>query len=464
MVFSSIPFLYYFLPVVLICYFLVPFRLKNLILLIFSLLFYSWGEPRYVFLMVISIFLAYGEGIFLEKAQGKKAAGVLAAACCVHIGLLLYFKYADFFIENMNALGLELPLLKVALPIGISFYTFQILSYLVDVYRKDCKAQKNLVSFGAYVSMFPQLIAGPIVRYSDIERQLVYRKHTLSGAALGIRRFVLGLAKKVIFANNLGKLCSIFQESSDLSVLYYWLYAIAFCLQIYFDFSGYSDMAIGLGRIFGFDFPENFDHPYISRSIREFWRRWHMTLGSWFRDYVYIPMGGNRVKRSRWFLNIGVVWCLTGLWHGASWNFVVWGLMFAVLLMVEKAGFSRLLERSRIFSHIYVLLMVMISFVIFNAADLGESLEYLKVMFTGGGLPFISQECSYYLKSYETILFWAVIGATPGPRQLVEAFRKRKAGEKILQILEPLFLAGVLIIITGFLVNDSYNPFLYFRF
>ena len=254
--------------------------------------------------------------------------------------------------------------------------------------------------------MFPQLIAGPIVRYSDIERQLVYRKHTLSGAALGIRRFVLGLAKKVIFANNLGKLCSIFQESSDLSVLYYWL----------------------------------------------------------FRDYVYIPMGGNRVKRSRWFLNIGVVWCLTGLWHGASWNFVVWGLMFAALLMVEKAGFSHLLERSRIFSHIYVLLMVMISFVIFNAADLGESLEYLKVMFTGGGLPFISQECSYYLKSYETILFWAVIGATPGPRQLVEAFRKRKAGEKILQILEPLFLAGVLIIITGFLVNDSYNPFLYFRF
>lgn len=464
MVFSSIPFLYYFLPLVLICYFLVPFRLKNLILLIFSLLFYSWGEPRYIFLMVISILLAYGEGILLERVQGKKAAGVLAAACCVHIGLLLYFKYADFFIENMNALGLELPLLQAALPIGISFYTFQILSYLVDVYRKDCKAQKNLVSFGAYVSMFPQLIAGPIVRYSDIEKQLGYRRHTLSGIALGVRRFILGLAKKVIFANNLGRLCSIFQESSDLSVLYYWLYAVAFCLQIYFDFSGYSDMAIGLGRIFGFHFPENFDHPYISRSIREFWRRWHMTLGSWFRDYVYIPMGGNRVKRSRWLLNIGVVWCLTGLWHGAAWNFVIWGLMFAVLLMVEKAGLSRFLERHRIFSHIYVLLMVVISFVIFNAADFGEALEYLKIMFTGGGLPLISQECAYYLKSYETILFWAVIGATPGPRQLMETLRKKDVGEKVLQILEPLFLVGLLLIITAFLVNDSYNPFLYFRF
>lgn len=464
MVFSSIPFLYYFLPLVLICYFAVPFRFKNFILLIFSLVFYSWGEPRYIILMVFSIIMAYAEGFLLGKTQRKKAAVVLAAACCVHIGLLICFKYTDFLIENVNAVGGHIPLIKLALPVGISFYTFQILSYLVDVYRKNCQVQKNLISFGAYVSMFPQLIAGPIVRYSDIEKQLVYRTHTVDQAALGIRRFMLGMGKRVLLANSLGKLCDIFQITSDPSVLYYWLYAIAFCLQIYFDFSGYSDMAIGLGKIFGFHFPENFDYPYVSKSIQEFWRRWHMTLGSWFRDYVYISMGGNRVSKGRWFFNIATVWFLTGLWHGAAWNFVVWGLMFAVLLLVEKAGFLHFLNRHKVFSHIYVMLMVAVSFVIFNAADMKEALQYLRVMFTGGSLPFLSQEFLYYLRSYGVILLLAIVGATPMIPESIKKLREKKWGNTILNIVEPIFLVLLFVVITSFLVNDSYNPFLYFRF
>ena len=298
MIFSSIPFLYYFLPLVFICYFCVPFQWKNTVLLLFSLLFYSWGEPKYIILMVLSILFGYAEGILIEKKAGCRF--ILFGACCIHLGLLFYFKYTDFFIENINSLGFSIPFANIALPIGISFYTFQILSYLADVYRGDCKAQKNLISFGAYVSMFPQLIAGPIVRYKDIAAQLNKREHSINQAAIGIRKFIFGLSKKVLLANTLGELCSLFQASTDRSILYYWLYAIAFSLQIYFDFSGYSDMAVGLGKIFGFQFPDNFHYPYMSKSITEFWRRWHITLGSWFRDYVYIPLGGNRVKKSRW--------------------------------------------------------------------------------------------------------------------------------------------------------------------
>lgn len=399
MLFSSIPFIYYFLPCVLIAYFIVPFKLKNLVLLVFSLVFYSWGEPRYIFLMMFSIAIAFAEGLLIEKADGKKAKWVLAGSCTIHCALLIYYKYAGFFAENLNMLGFNIPLLKVALPIGISFYTFQILSYLVDVYRKDCKAQKNIISFGAYVSMFPQLIAGPIVRYIDIAKQLEHREHTIEKISLGIRRFILGLSKKVILANSLGELCSIFRMSSDGSVLYYWLYALAFVLQIYFDFSGYSDMAIGLGKIFGFDFTENFRYPYMSRSISEFWRRWHISLGSWFRDYIYIPLGGNKVKKGRWLINITIVWFLTGLWHGAAWNFVIWGLMFAVLLLIEKIGFSKVLEKHSIISHVYVIFMVLVSFVVFNATDMKEAVSYLSIMLTGGGLPLTSPEFFYYMKS-----------------------------------------------------------------
>ena len=319
MLFSSITFLYYFLPLIIIFYFLVPFRFKNFVLLLFSLIFYSWGEPKYIILMILSIFCGYIEGLLVQKSVEKKySRWVLACSCCIHLGLLGYFKYFDFLIENINALGGHLSPLRIALPIGISFYTFQIISYLIDVYRRDCNAQHNLISFGAYVSMFPQLIAGPIVRYKDIESQLLFRTHSISKASLGIRRFVIGLSKKVLLANSFGKLCSIFLETQDPSVLYYWLYAVSFALQIYFDFSGYSDMAIGLGKLFGFEFPENFNYPYMSKSVTEFWRRWHMTLGNWFRDYVYIPMGGNRVSKKRWFFNIAVVWFLTGLWHGAA--------------------------------------------------------------------------------------------------------------------------------------------------
>lgn len=462
MIFSSIPFLYYFLPLVFICYFCVPFQWKNTVLLLFSLLFYSWGEPKYIILMALSILLGYAEGILIEKKAGCRF--LLFGACCIHLGLLFYFKYTDFFIENLNALGFAIPLANIALPIGISFYTFQILSYLADVYRGDCKAQKNLISFGAYVSMFPQLIAGPIVRYKDIAAQLNKREHSINQAALGIRKFMFGLSKKVLLANTLGELCSLFQASTDRSILYYWLYAVAFGLQIYFDFSGYSDMAVGLGKIFGFQFPDNFHYPYVSKSITEFWRRWHITLGSWFRDYVYIPLGGNRVKKSRWFFNLAVVWFLTGLWHGASWNFVLWGMMFAVLLILEKQGLSDFLQKHPIFSHIYVILTITVSFVIFNASSMTDAFESLKIMFTGGSLPLISKEFLYYFKSYGLIIVLAVIGATPFAKIIVEKLQSNVTGKRILNILEPIFLIVLMIIINAYLIQDSYNPFLYFRF
>lgn len=464
MLFSSIPFIYYFLPCVLIAYFIVPFKLKNLVLLLFSLVFYSWGEPRYIFLMMFSIAIAFAEGLLIEKADGKKAKWVLAGSCAIHCALLIYYKYAGFFAENLNMLGFNIPLLKIALPIGISFYTFQILSYLIDVYRKDCKAQKNIISFGAYVSMFPQLIAGPIVRYIDIAKQLEHREHTIEKISLGIRRFILGLSKKVILANSLGELCSIFRMSSDGSVLYYWLYALAFVLQIYFDFSGYSDMAIGLGKIFGFDFTENFRYPYLSRSISEFWRRWHISLGSWFRDYIYIPLGGNKVKKGRWLINITIVWFLTGLWHGAAWNFVIWGLMFAVLLLIEKIGFSKVLEKHSIISHVYVIFMVLVSFVVFNATDMKEAVSYLSIMLTGNGLPLTSPEFFYYLKSYGIIIIIAIVGVGPWVSNIVEKLRKNENGRKLLNIAEPIVLIILLLVVSAYLINDSYNPFLYFRF
>ena len=466
MLFSSIPFLYYFLPCVLILYFVVPKCLKNTVLLLSSLVFYAWGEPKYVLLMAVSITLGYVFGLLIEIWRGTKPSKLfLILSIVTSLGLLGYFKYADFFIANFNAAtGLSVPLLKIALPIGISFYTFQILSYTVDVYRGEVKAQRNYISLAVYVALFPQLIAGPIVRYSDIAAQLESRTHSFSNVALGTRRFILGLAKKVLIANALGELCDIFKESNDKSVLFFWLYAIAFTLHIYFDFSGYSDMAIGLGKIFGFDFLENFDYPYISGSITEFWRRWHMSLGSWFRDYVYIPLGGNRVSKARWFLNIFIVWMLTGFWHGAAWNFIVWGLFFAILLIIEKLWLLKPLKKSKVLSHIYVMFFVIISFVIFNAADMKEAFSYIGGMFGAGGIPFISEEWLYYLRSYGVVLIVAIIGATPLVKKLVLSVKKKSTGEKIMNIAEPIMLVALLLVITAYLVDGSFNPFLYFRF
>ncbi len=467
MLFSSIPFLYYFLPIVLILYFIVPKVLKNAVLLLASLVFYAWGEPKYVVLMIASIIIGYISGLLIEAFRKKGFSKmILGISVVINLGLLAYFKYADFFIENFNAAtGLSVPLLRLALPIGISFYTFQILSYTIDVYRKDAAAQKNPIHLAAYVAMFPQLIAGPIVRYADIAKELKDRVHSFENAALGIRRFIFGLAKKILIANMLGELCDIFKASNEKAVLFYWLYAIAFALHIYFDFSGYSDMAIGLGRVFGFHFAENFDYPYISKSVTEFWRRWHMSLGSWFRDYLYIPLGGNRVSKARWFLNIFIVWMSTGFWHGASWNFIIWGLYFAVLLVFEKLWLLKKLEKSKVLSRIYVLFTVLISFVIFNAADMKEALVYIGGLFGVGGIPFLSREFSYYLRSYGIIIVIAMIGATPLVKQWVLQIGKKTAErEKIMNILEPVVLVVLMIVMTAYLVDGSFNPFLYFRF
>ena len=466
MLFSSIPFLYYFLPSVLILYFIVPNKLKNTVLMLASLVFYGWGEPKYVVLMIASIVIGYFSGILIEAFSEKKLSKVfLGISVAVNIGFLAYFKYADFFIENFNAvMGLSISLLRIALPIGISFYTFQILSYTIDVYRKNVAAQKNIINLAAYITMFPQLIAGPIVRYSDIAKQLEERTHSFENFSKGIRRFVLGLGKKILIANALGELCDIFKSSDDKAVLFYWLYAVAFGLHVYFDFSGYSDMAIGLGRMFGFKFSENFKYPYISKSATEFWRRWHMSLGTWFRDYVYIPLGGNRVSKPKWFFNIFVVWFLTGFWHGAAWNFIIWGLFFAVLLIVEKVFLLKYLHKSRVISRIYTLVAVGISFVIFNATDMKEAFSYIGGMFGAGEIPLASAEFFYYLKSFAVTLVIGIIGATPIVKNTVEKVFENSKASKFIWVLEPVGLVVLLAVMTAFLVDGSFNPFLYFRF
>lgn len=468
MLFSSIPFLYYFLPVVLLLYFVVPRQLKNLVLLVSSLFFYGWGEPRYVVIMAVAIVTGYVFGRLIEVFRGKGLSKVfLILSVLSAVAILGYFKYADFFIENFNAVtGLTVPLLKIALPIGISFYLFQLLSYTVDVYRGTVPAQKNIINFGAYIALFPQLIAGPIVRYSDIAEQLQHRTHSFEKCAYGIRRFMIGLSKKILLANALGELCDIFRASDDKSVLFYWLYAVSFTLHIYFDFSGYSDMAIGLGKIFGFDFIENFNYPYISKSVTEFWRRWHMSLGSWFRDYVYIPLGGNRVPKARWLFNILVVWMLTGFWHGASWNFILWGLLYAVFLVIEKLLIGKALEKSKVWRHVYVMLIVILGFVLFNATDVKEAGQYIAAMFGFGGVPVVSTEFVYYLRSFGLVLLLAVVGSTPLPKLAVEklAASEKPACKWTLAIAEPVLLVVLLLLSTAYLVDGSFNPFLYFRF
>ena len=460
MLFSGIPFLYYFLPTVLVLYFLAPRFLKNTVLLLSSLVFYGWGEPKYVFLMIATIVLFFLCGLAIDKANTKKQKKLwLTISVVVSLGLAI-FKYADFFIGSFTAAtGLSIPFLKLALPIGISFYTFQCLSYTIDVYRGTAQVQRNIISFGAYVSLFPQLIAGPIVRYVDVARELDHRTHSWDDVALGMRRFLVGLSKKVLIANQLGELTEIFRASGEKSVLFYWVYAIAFSLHIYFDFSGYSDMAIGLGRVFGFHFIENFNYPYLSRSIAEFWRRWHMSLGSWFRDYVYIPLGGNRVSKGRWVFNILMVWMLTGLWHGAAWNFVLLGLLYAVFLLLDKwvPGLQKLPD---ILRRGYVLLVVVLGFVLFNAVDLKQALSDIGGMFGLGGVPLITRQTLYYLRSYAVVLLAGLLGSTP----LIRNTAQRLAEKPIGKILEPLLLIGALLVCSAYLVDGSFNPFLYFRF
>lgn len=466
MLFSSISFLYFFLPAVLILYLIVPKVLKNTVLLVSGLVFYAWGEPRYCIVMIVSILVGYVFGLLIEKFKGKKLSKLfMILSVGVDLGLLVYFKYVDFFITNFNsATGLSIPLLRIALPIGISFYTFQILSYTVDVYRGTVPAQKNPVTLGAYISMFPQLIAGPIVRYSDVEKELRTRTHTLQKTYEGIIRFCVGFGKKILIANALGELCETFKATDEKTVAFYWLYAVAFSLHIYFDFSGYSDMAIGLGKIFGFTFMENFNYPYISKSVTEFWRRWHMSLGQWFRDYVYIPLGGNRVSTAKHLRNIFVVWFLTGFWHGADWNFIVWGLYFAVLLTLEKMFLGKYLAKSKVLSRIYVLFLIVISFVIFNAAGMGEALQYIGGMFGIGATGLAGSEWLYNLQSYALIMAIAAVGATPVPKLIVKKLKETKAGDIAASILSPVFTAVIIVLCTAYLVDGSFNPFLYFRF
>ena len=461
MLFSSIPFLYYFLPAVLTAYFLVPRNLKNAVLLLSSLVFYGWGEPKLLFLMMFTILLFWFCGLAIGRAGEKKQKKFwLLVSVVISVALLGLFKYADFLIGTFNSLtGLGIPMLRLALPVGISFYTFQCLSYTIDVYRGEVPSQKNIVSFGAYVSMFPQLIAGPIVRYSDIVRQLEDRTHSREEFFLGVRRFLVGLGKKVILADNFALLMKLFRESGEKSVLFYWLYAVAFLFNIYFDFSGYSDMAIGLGKIFGFRFPENFNYPYLSKSVTEFWRRWHMTLGSWFRDYVYIPMGGNRVSRSRWVFNILTVWMLTGLWHGAAWNFVVWGLFFGIMLMIEK-WVPALQKLPGMLRHVYVLLAVIFSFVLFNADSMAMAMGDFAGLLGFGNVPLVTPAALYYLRSYGVLFIVGIVGATPVVKQVGSRIAKCKAGA----ILEAFFLATLLLVCTAYLVDGSFSPFLYFRF
>ncbi len=466
MLFSSISFLFYFLPIVLILYCVVPQKIKNYVLLLASLVFYAWGEPKYIILLIISILAGYGFGLLINKYRGQRRAKVFTIiSVTFSLALLVYFKYADFFITTFNlATGLSLSLLKIALPIGISFYTFQIISYTIDVYRGEVEVQKKPLYLATYVAMFPQLIAGPIVRYADVAQQIEQREHSLAKTAQGTRRFILGLAKKVLIANTLGELVTIIQVSGDKSVLFYWLYALAFTLQIYFDFSGYSDMAIGLGKVFGFDFKENFNYPYIAKSITDFWRRWHISLSSWFKDYVYIPLGGNKGSPLKWLRNIIIVWMLTGLWHGAAWNFVLWGLFFVVFIILEKYVIGKYLEKSKVFSHLYVMFLIMISFVIFNASSLSEMVVYLESMFGLKGLPLISHEFIYYLKSNGVLLLVALIGATSLVPKIVNKLKEKVKGRKVMQLVEPIILVSLLSVVVAFLIDGSFNPFLYFRF
>ncbi|MGU8470407.1 MBOAT family O-acyltransferase [Clostridium perfringens] len=455
MVFSSIMFIFRFLPIMFIIYYLTPKKFKNLSLLILSLVFYSWGEPKYFIIMLLSIGVDYSISIFIEKYRGKKIITKVLLFCSLifNLGMLILFKYLNFFIENINLVfGTSLSLIYLTLPLGISFYTFQTMSYTIDVYRGKIKAERNIINFGAYVCLFPQLIAGPIVKYSDIKNELKNRKIKVNQVEEGITEFIIGMGKKVLIANNIGLLWNEIQELgiNYVSTPLLWLGVIAFSFQIYFDFSGYSSMAIGLGKMLGFDFPENFNFPYISRSITEFWRRWHITLGAWFKEYVYIPMGGNRLGENRTILNLFVVWFLTGFWHGAKYNFIIWGLYFFFLIVIEKVFLMNYLNKYKIFSHIYAIVCIVFGWALFSFEDL-LSIKYLFQME-------FSWDFIYYLRNYFLVMIIAILGSTKLINNIYERFIKKN------KALECLVLMIMFTLSVAYLVDSTYNPFLYFRF
>jgi len=465
MVFSSISFLYYFLPIVLGLYFLVTSKFRNMVLLVASLFFYFYGEPRYILVLLFSCVFNYYFGKYLEKKNGKLKKRLLIVNLIVNFSLLFYFKYFNFFIENINRIfNSSLSFINVVMPIGISFFTFQATSYVIDIYRGRVKSASNVLEFMTYLSLFPQLIAGPIVRYDTISEEMKNRKCSFSDFSLGVKRFIIGLSKKVLIANVLGEFSKSLIELSDKSVLSYWLKAISDTLQIYFDFSGYSDMAIGIGLMLGFHFLENFNYPFVSRSITEFWRRWHISLSSWFKDYVYIPLGGSRCGEIRRYLNIFIVWMATGFWHGASWNFILWGLYFAIILIIEKKFLLKYLDKSKILSRVYAMFLVIISFVIFNANNLINILVDLKGMFGMGDISFLNVDTIYFLKNYIVILIIGIIGSVGIVPSLFKKMSKNKIINLGFRILEPVIYIGLLLLVTGFIVDESFNPFLYFRF
>ena len=465
MLFTSISFLYYFLPALIIIYFITPKKYKNIILLISSLLFYFYGEPKYVFLMIAEIIIAYIGAILIDKYKNQ-SKNILITTLFIHVFLLIIFKYTDFIIQTINDISnANIKLLNIALPIGISFYTFQIISYIIDVYNGKVNVQKNIIKLATYVSLFPQLVAGPIVRYQTVEKELDDRVHSFNNFAYGIRRFTIGLAKKVLIANALGELCSKAFLADEKTIVFFWIFGISYMLQLYFDFSAYSDMAIGLGRIFGFHFPENFNYPYISKSITEFWRRWHISLSTWFKDYVYIPLGGNRVSRYKQIRNILIVWLLTGIWHGANWTFLIWGLLFGIILIIEKIWLNKFMEKLPSFiRRIYVLFIVMILFIIFNSDNMSVALTNIKGLFGMNEEAFVNDYTLHYLKSYLPVLIIALLGSTPFIKILIDKLRKNKYVNNIINILEPILIVVILVVVTSYLIDNSYNPFLYFRF
>lgn len=470
MVFSSLIFLFAYLAITLVLYYAVPFKARNAVLFVVSLIFYGWGEPKYIVVMLFSILVAYIFGFFVGKyreSAPKKARVYLIVSIILNLSALLFFKYANFFIENLAlipGLGGLKPIEGLKLPVGISFYTFQIMSYTIDVYRGDARVQRRIVPFGAYVTLFPQLIAGPIVRYSDVDEQLTNRRETVDKFASGVQRFCAGLAKKVLLADTVYVLLGHYHDAFafEQTVLGAWLIVILYTFQIYFDFSGYSDMAIGLGRMLGFEFLENFNYPYISKSITEFWRRWHISLSTWFREYVYIPLGGNRRGKLRQYRNIAVVWLLTGFWHGASWNFLLWGAYFCVLLIVEKLFLYKWLQKApAVLAHLYTMFFVCISWLIFYFTDLGEGLTCLKAMFGVGVSSFATPTVVYDLLRYLPLLLICVLAATPLPKRLFDALKNRFVTMRYAQVL---LIAGVFLVITAYLVDSTFSPFLYYRF
>ena len=458
MVFSSILFIFRFLPIVMGIYFLTPKKFKNLSLLVLSLVFYSWGEPKYFFIMIISIFIDYfvSRGIEKYRTNKKISIALLCTSITFNLGMLFFFKYFNFFLENINNIfNLSLNYVKITLPLGISFYTFQTMSYTIDVFLGKVKAEKNIINFGAFVCLFPQLIAGPIVKYTDINKELKNREVNLNQIQDGVELFILGLGSKVLIANNIGALWTEIETIgfSNISTILAWMGVLAFAFQIYFDFSGYSLMAIGLGKMLGFNFPRNFNYPYISRSITEFWRRWHITLGSWFREYVYIPLGGNRVGKYRLYFNLFVVWFLTGFWHGASYNFILWGLYFFVLISIEKAGILKFLNRHKIFSHIYALFFIIMGWALFAVVDLNQLKILIQRMFTLNN----SLEWLYYIRNYGITFIIAGIFSTPLISNLYKKIVKS-------EVINTIVLIIILLLCIAYLVDASYNPFLYFRF